>query len=287
MAVYNYLSIDSSNTLGIKTFRDYPHPDLSSIKKLGVDLSKHNGDVDFDLLKKTGVSYVILRAGFGKVAKQKDTKFEQNYKAAKDVGLDVGAYWYSYAESTADVEQEAEACLQCIKGKKFEYPIFFDLEEARQFKIGQIFCTNIVNLFCDILETNGYFAGLYMSKSPMLQYVTPETRRKYALWVAQYNSKCNYPEPYGMWQFTPNGMLIGHRCYFDFNECNVDYPSLMKQRGLNGYAKEVKPVVTETTEQKYKYMVVVDTFDKQSQATDLLKIVKKQYPGAVVKKIKA
>ena len=283
MAEYNYISIDTANSLGQKTFRDYPHPTLSSIKKLGVDLSKHNGDVDFEMLKKSGIQYVILRAGFGKSPKQKDTKFETNYAKARSVGLDVGAYWYSYAESTAEAEQEAELCLSVLNGKRFEYPIYFDLEEARQFKIGSLFCTNAVNMFCDAIEANGYFAGLYMSKSPMMQYISAETRRKYALWVAQYGSKCTYPEPYGMWQFTPNGMLMGHRVYFDFNECNVDYPALMKERGLNGYAKEVKPA---PVEDNYKYLVVIDQYDTYDEAQYKLKMIKADHPRACIKKIK-
>lgn len=266
----------------MKTFRDYPHPDLNKIKKLGVDLSKHNGTVDFDMLKKSGVNYVILRAGFGKSASQKDVQFENYYARAKAVGLDVGAYWYSYAESTAEAEQEANACLKSIAGKKFEYPIYFDLEEQKQFQIGPIFCTNAVNMFCDVIEDNGYFAGLYMSRSPLEQYISPETRRKYALWIAQYSSKCTYNDAYGMWQFSPNGMLTGHKVYFDLNECNVDYPSIMKQRGLNGYAKETKP---EPMSDKYRYLAVAGVYDTYDEALNKVRELDKTNNGACVKKI--
>lgn len=285
MASYNYISIDQGNAFKAKTFRDYPHPDLGSIKKLGLDISKHNGDVDFNLIKKAGVSYVILRAGYGKIAGQKDSKFDVNYARAKEAGLNVGAYWYSYAESTIDVEMEANACLSVIAGKKFEYPIYFDLEESRQFKLGSIFCTNCVNLFCDMLETNGYFAGLYMSKSPMIQYISPETRKKYALWVAQYASKCTYPEPYGMWQFSPNGMLMGHNVWFDLNECNVDYPSIMKSRGLNGYTKPAPTSDKPAKEDKYRYMAVADIFDTYEEAIAKVREIEKDQPNACVKKI--
>lgn len=285
MAQYNYISIDQANAFKAKQFRDYPHPQLEQIRKLGMDISKHNGDVDFNLIKKAGVSFVILRAGYGKSASQKDSKFEVNYKKAKEAGLDVGAYWYSYAESTAEVEQEAEACLSVISGKKFEYPIYFDLEEARQFKIGSIFCTNIVNLFCDMLENNGYFAGLYMSRSPMTTYISPETRKKYALWVAQYSSKCTYPDAYGMWQFTPNGLLMGHNVWFDLNDCFVDYPSIMKSRGLNGYEKP-KPTAENKKEDAYRYMAVADIFDTYDEALNKVREIEKEHPNACVKKIR-
>ena len=122
-----------------------------------------------------------------------------------------------------------------------------------------------------------------MSRSPLEQYISPETRRKYALWIAQYSSKCTYNDAYGMWQFSPNGMLTGHKVYFDLNECNVDYPALMKERGLNGYAKEVKPA---PVEDNYKYLVVIDQYDTYDEAQYKLKMIKADHPRACIKKIK-
>ena len=99
----------------------------------GIDVSQHQGNIDFGKVKAAGYDFVIIRAGYGKYASQKDPYFEQNYAGAKAAGLNVGAYWYSYADSTANAKLEAEACLQVIKGKTFEYPIYFDLEERSQF----------------------------------------------------------------------------------------------------------------------------------------------------------
>ena len=95
----------------------------------GIDISCWNEVNDFAKLKKAGYTFVILRAGFGKLAEQKDSHFEDFYKRARDAGLKIGAYWYAYATTVNEALQEAKACLECIKDKKFEMPIYYDIEE--------------------------------------------------------------------------------------------------------------------------------------------------------------
>ena len=131
----------------------------------GIDVSKWQGNIDFNRVAKKGIEFVIIRAGYGKVLSQKDPYFERNYKNARAAGLKVGAYWYSYATTVADAKLEAETCLKVIEGKQFEFPIYFDLEEKKQFALGKSACSNLVKTFCDMLENAGYFAGLYISHS--------------------------------------------------------------------------------------------------------------------------
>lgn len=121
----------------------------------GIDVSQHQGKIDFSAVKKSGIDFVIIRAGYGKYSKQKDPYFEQNYKNAKAAGLSVGAYWYSYAASAEDAKNEAKTCLEAIKNKKFEYPIYFDLEESSQFSKGKNFCS-LSSVFpdCDARRMN-------------------------------------------------------------------------------------------------------------------------------------
>ena len=95
-----------------------------------IDLSHHNSVADFLAVKNAGIYGVILRAGYGREASQKDRKFDEFYTAAKAVGLHIGAYWYSYADSVADAAKEANACLSCIQGKQFDFPVYYDLEES-------------------------------------------------------------------------------------------------------------------------------------------------------------
>lgn len=219
---------------------------MAVITKKGIDVSTWQGNVDYKNVKASGIDFVIIRAGFGREVSQKDNMFEQNYKNAKAAGLDVGVYWYSYAESAADAVKESKACMSVIKGKKFEYPIYLDLEEQKQFAKGRSFCDGVIKAFCGELEKNGYYAGLYCSASPLTDYVSKEVAGGYALWVAQYNYKCTYSlNKYGMWQYSDNGKIGGISGSVDMNYCYVDYPSIIKSGGYNGYSKGSATVPTE------------------------------------------
>lgn len=224
----------------------------------GCDFSIWQGyNIDFNKVKAAGINFVILRAGYGKYISQKDPTFEGNYKRAKAAGLNVGAYWYSYAGSDphmtnaqgeADAKQEADVFMQAIKGKTFEMPIYFDLEERTQFNRGAAYCSRITEIFNGALEKAGYFAGLYISRSPLQQYISASTAKKYALWIAEYNSKCNYNGSYGMWQNTSTFRVSGTSGNIDHDFCYVDYPAIIKGGGFNGFPKPKKQEETKKTE---------------------------------------
>ena len=96
----------------------------------GIDVSEWQGHVDFNAVKASGVKFVLIRAGYGRSASQEDRYFAEHYTQAKAAGLQVGAYWYSYAVSPADAANEARACLTVLGNRHFDFPIYFDLEEA-------------------------------------------------------------------------------------------------------------------------------------------------------------
>lgn len=207
----------------------------------GIDISQWQGNnVDFKKVKAAGIKFVILRAGYGRYLVQKDPTFESNYARAKAAGLAVGAYWYSYASNASEARTEAQTFAEAIKGKTFEYPVYFDLEEGKQFALGKSVCSSMVEAFCGEMEKRGYFAGLYMSRSPLTQYITPDVQKKYALWIAEYGSKCNYGGSYGMWQNSSSFKVAGINGNVDHNYAYEDYPSIIKNCGLNGFPKPVK-----------------------------------------------
>ena len=216
----------------------------------GIDVSQWQGSVDWAKVKQSGVQFVILRAGFGRDISQKDPTFEKNYAGATKAGLKVGAYWYSYAVSSADAKQEAKTCIQAIKGKKFDFPIYFDLEEQSQFAKGRNFCDSLVESFCGELEKNGYFTGLYISRSPLQNYISSSVAKKYALWIAEYGPKCNYDGEYGMWQHTSGYRVNGINGNVDHNYCYVDYPGIIKSVGLNGFTKSDATIKKSTSSSK-------------------------------------
>lgn len=180
--------------------------------KKGIDISTwQGGNIDFKKVKNSGIDFVIIRAGFGRVASQKDQWFETNYKNAKAAGLLVGAYWYSYAISVEDAKREAEACIKVINGKSFELPVFYDIEERTQFAKGKAFCSSITCAFCDKMKKNGIQSGLYISLSPLMDYITDEVQRAYPLWIAQYYNECQYSGvgKIAIWQNSDNGKIAG------------------------------------------------------------------------------
>lgn len=203
----------------------------------GIDVSQWQGNIDFNAAKKSGIDFVIIRAGYGREISQKDPYFEQNYKRAKAAGLNVGAYWYSYADDAEDAKKEAQTCMQVLAGKQFEYPIYFDLEEGWQFNRGTMFCSSLVRAFCDALKSVGYYSGLYISRSPLQSYITADIKEQYPLWIAEYNSRLNYSGKYGIWQNTDKGRINGISGNVDTNISYVDYPSIIKNDGYNGFSK--------------------------------------------------
>lgn len=235
---------DYSHVLGVLRPKEQANITGKAAKQVtvkGIDVSMHQGNIDFTKVKADGVKYVIIRCNNWNSAKncvEKDPYFEQNYKQAKAAGLNAGVYYFTWECSVAGAMRDAELCLSYIKGKKFEYPIYFDLEWQKAFQQGRQVCDGMVKAFCNTLENAGYFSGLYISRSPLQSYISPETASRYSLWVAEYASKCNYDGLYGMWQYSSTGMISGINENVDLDECYVDYPSLIKSGGFNGYPKQ-------------------------------------------------
>lgn len=212
----------------------YDYFNVGDVMK-GIDVSKHQGNIDWS---KVHVDFAILRAGYGKELSQKDEQFENNYAGCKKNNIPCGVYWYSYATSVEEAKKEAKVCLEVIKGKTFEFPIFFDLEEKRQFDLGKKACSEMVQAFCDTLENAGYYAGLYCSTYYLTNFVTEAVRNRYAIWVAQYNDKCTYSGQYGIWQKSSEGKINGINGNVDIDECYIDYKSVIKKKGLNGFSSD-------------------------------------------------
>lgn len=236
------------------------------MKVFGIDVSKWQGNFDFARAKNEGVKFAILR---GASACNKDTKFEEYYKKAKAVGLNVGVYLYTYATNSTQARQEANYLYtNCLKGKLFELPIYIDIEDATQKKLSKATNTSIVKAFCETLEAKGYFVGVYSSKSFFDTYLNDGELQKYAHWVAQWSTACTYRGTYGLWQFGGETNLIrtnkvaGVTCDQDY--MLVDYPSIIKKVGKNGYTKNspIQQVVNKVTAKEYYFVKKGDNLTK-------------------------
>lgn len=231
-----YSNSSSSTTPAASKNNTLSAPVTSGTQK-GIDIYSGTGIVDMRKVKAAGNSFVIIRAGYGRYINQKDERFEQNYANAKAAGLNVGAYWFSYATTVSQAEAEADICLKVIAGKQYEYPIFFDCETQAAFITGKNNVSAMIKAFCTKLEKAGYFAGLYCSTYYLTNYVTDEVKKKYTLWVAQYNTSCTYSGAgkVAMWQSSSTGKVSGVMKYCDLDTSYVDYPSIIKTKGFNGF----------------------------------------------------
>ena len=208
----------------------------------GLDVSAwQEASLDFNMIKNAGYSYVILRAGTGN---GKDTCFETYYTNAKKAGLDVGAYYYSYATTVAGAQTDANNMLTWIKGKTFEYPIYFDYEDASQDSLSATTSKNICSTFCDAMANAGYLTGIYTGYSRSTELPMSEICAKYEAWIAHYRDYTyetlspTYSGKFGMYQYTDRN-YIGSEGPFDGDVSFKDYPAIVKKYGFNGYAATV------------------------------------------------
>ena len=179
-------------TVTVKQCRETVTAKIKVEKARCVDLSEWNGSIDFNKVKKSGVTCVILRAGYGKDPNQEDNEFQKYYKQAKAAGLNVGAYWYSYATSVDAAKAEVKNCMNTIGGKQFDLPVFLDVEEYRQAVLPKRTLTDIIKTFCNGMKDNGFDSGLYSAKSMLMDSAYPdEISSNYLIWLAAPNESYN------------------------------------------------------------------------------------------------
>lgn len=221
----------------------------------GLDISSCQGaNVNFNAIKAAGYDFVILRLNEWRGGQnQKDTCFESFYTKAKKAGLNVGAYWFTYANTVDYVAYEAKKCIEWTAGKQFEYPIFFDLERNELFSKGRTVCDACVQTFCNALIKAKLYAGVYCSTYWYTNYVSSVVREKYPCWIADWSSKCSYKGSYGMWQ---NGTAYVNNSgtgAIDHDYSYTNYPSIIKAGGWNGFTKQKptpKPTPTPAPKKK-------------------------------------
>ena len=205
----------------------------------GIDISYHNGEIDFSKIK-SKVDFVIMRAGYGdETIESKEVKFDIYYEDAKKNNIPVGTYWYCYALTPEEALVEAKAFLERAKGKKFEFPVYYDVEEPSVLDTGYDNVNDLINAFCGELEKNNYYCGLYSSSNYLNNLISEEIKQKYAIWVAHWKvDKPSYEGPWGVWQYTSEGNMDGVESeYLDLNVAVINYEPIIKFLGKNGYDK--------------------------------------------------
>lgn len=242
-------------------------------KVFGIDLSSWQGGYNYSRATKEGVKFAILRAGFSQT---KDSQFETHYKNAKKQGWGVGAYWYTYAESVAEAKAEAKAFLKVIKGKKFEYPIYLDIEDSSLRKLGKTTLNNIVKEFGTIIQNSGYYFGVYTNVDWYRNKINGSAlNKKYDWWIACWDTSKPSGIDAGMWQFGGSYNAIRTNkvagVTTDQDYAYKDYPTIMKQYRLNGYKKEIPTIGIYQTLAKMNIRTGPSTKYKKLYVKDLVK----------------
>lgn len=214
-------------------------------QKFGIDVSRWQGDFNFANAKNNeGVEFTIIKAGGGDDGLYKDSRFEDNYRKCMECGLPKGAYFFGNAKSVADAKKEAEYFISILGGKKYEYPVFYDVEGKMITDNDRATLTGIVKAFCSTMEAAGYWVGIYSSESFFNSKMNDGELTRYSHWIARWGKGkpvLSSGAETQMWQFGGETNLIrsnkinGQTC--DQNYCYVDYPAKIKAAGLNGYIK--------------------------------------------------
>lgn len=213
----------------------------------GIDVSRWQGDFNFKQAMAEGVQFAILKAGGGDDGLYKDSQFENNYKKCKSLGLPIGAYFFGAAKTVERAQEEADYFLSLLKGKKFEMPVYYDVE-GNMLNLNTNLLTDICLTFMDRVESAGWFTGIYGNPYSFNTKIDDERIMHFCHWVAYWATtlpKLNSGMSVGIWQFggetnkIRTNKVAGVTC--DQNYCYVDYPSAIIDLGLNGYGDEPTP----------------------------------------------
>ena len=195
----------------------------------GIDVSKWNGTIDWNAVKNSGVSYVIIRCGYRGSTKGsliEDPKFEKNIKGATAAGLKVGVYFFTQAINEVEAVEEASMVLSLIKNYKISYPVFLDVESSggRADGLDSNTRTKIIKAFCETIENSGYTAGIYANKSWFEKKMDVSQLTKYKIWLAQYAAAPTYSKSkVDLWQYKSTGKVSGISGNVDLNISYLGY----------------------------------------------------------------
>lgn len=221
---YDWSKLDKTNGI-------YKYEDSNYTSKLGIDVSSHQGNIDWKKVKDAGVDFVIIRLGYrgygesGKILI--DNYFERHYQGAKAAGLEVGVYFFSQAINIEEIHEEAEFVFKNLQGKDISYPVVYDLEKikdsvARTDSLTSEDVTNMALEFCKLVEEKGYTPSVYGNSKTFTTRLALEKLNKYNKWYAGYPEAGNYDYPlypyeFDLWQYTETGTIPGVNTKVDIN----------------------------------------------------------------------
>ena len=195
---------------------------------VGIDVSRWNGNINWNQVKNSGISYVIIRCGYRGSTKGSlivDPMFEDYIKGATAAGLKVGVYFVTQAVDEREAVEEASMVLEMIKDYTISYPVFLDVEPSggRGDKISKETRTAVCKAFCETIKNANYTPGIYANKNWFTEKMDASALGAYKIWLAQYAEKPTYTGRYDMWQYRSNGRVSGISGDVDMNHSYLGY----------------------------------------------------------------
>ena len=203
-------------------FKRYKSED--TLASVGVDVSSHQQEIDWELVAANGVEFAMIRVGYrgyteGEI--QPDDYFVQNIEGARAAGLDVGVYFFSQALDEQEAIDEANYVLERIKPYSLSYPVIFDWEDieadARTDGMDSVQLTKNAIAFCDTIEQAGYRAGVYFNQRFGYEEFDLESLQDYVFWLAEYNDTPSFSFHFQIWQYCNDGRVDGIKTDVDLN----------------------------------------------------------------------
>lgn len=265
------------------------------MKIYGIDVSHHQGTINWqrtasELRRVNGGSnpgFALLRVGYsarhGKGGLYMDGQFLNNLAACEKYGVPAGVYFYCYDTSPAAARITAQQVVKMLSGHKFAYPIYYDVEyEKYHLNCGKAQNTAIIKAALETLEAGGYYAAVYCSRDFFINHTDLSGLAKFDKWEAAYTASDTTAVQNGLWQYSSKNALkiAGFGNSLDCDVCYKDYPAIMRQAGLNGYAKQAASTNTQTpaapAASRYQFSLgPVSSGDKKPIETALLPVVQR------------
>ena len=228
----NKTKISSSDLQkGDDGYRRYVGSDSSIKSHVGIDVSKFQGNIEWDKVKGDGVEFAIVRLGYRGYSEGNvyiDPFYKNAMEGAAKAGVDTGIYFFSQAINVDEAIEEAELCIKELAPYKVKYPVIIDVEfiandDGRANKLTRQDRTDIVKAFCEKVKEAGYVPGFYANTKWSVMGLDLAQLQEYDFWFANYNDTFSYPYEYEMFQYSESGSVAGIVGNVDLNICFKDY----------------------------------------------------------------